>query len=898
MNGDELPHGARLNQFQIDGEPLGAGGFGITYRARDGNLGRTVAIKEYLPRDSAWRDPEGTVGPRSVALGDDYEWGLKKFLEEAQVLARLSHRAIVQVYEVIPRDGTAYIVMEHVEGRTLAKELRNKGLLGESQVRRLLEELTSGLEEVHDAGLLHRDIKPENVMLRQGDDSAVLIDFGAARRAGRQSRSTRALVTPGYAPVEQYSEDPSRQGPWTDIYALGAVAYVALSGEEPPEATVRIFSDELEPLTRVAAQPVSTELATAVHRALAVGHEDRPPDLTEWQKLLAPSDHSSPVPQHYPPVLSPLDPTPGGPTVVPAHRTATSRAAPAPVQASLSDDRYPTVEPDREPTEEPDRPSGPRPRWPYGPVAAVVALALVALAVIVLWPFRDVQPVDAPDEEASLASLAANTGGSRSDPPRTTPAADPPRTSPAADPPRTTPAADPPRTTPAADPPRTTPAADPPRTTPAADPPRTSPAADPPRTTPAADPPRTTPAADPPRTTPAADPPRTTPAADPPRTSPAADPLRTSPAADPPTRRRPQTRTTPAADPPARRRPPPRTAPAVDPPRTTTPAADPPPVRPDPMAERAAALLAEARQGGAQAQVDVALLYAGGNGIEQSYADALRWLQEAAGNDQPDAAMHLALMYAAGEGVPDNRDQGLYWFREFLQLSGHGGIPPSGQFDALHAETAAAYGDLTRDYLRQWHPTLNTSDELSPRGADPNGVFSRDAAALRTAFRRRADDVRNRRAGWTPPGAVRGELGVGAMAQRQRMPNLRRDALGYLVDGMRDAMNRDSATGGDSFESALEAIDAHSDAFDDLVRNLPFRTGVLKVDAEPENAIVFIDGTRYGTVDYMGDGQGQLVVAGQRTVRVSRDGYRAHEETIDIRPRERYLIRGNLERAR
>ncbi len=854
MNGDELPHGARLNQFQIDGEPLGAGGFGITYRARDGSLGRTVAIKEYLPRDLAWRDPEGNVGPRSVALGDDYEWGLKKFLKEAQTLAVLSHRAIVQVYEVIPRDGTAYIVMEHVEGRTLAEELRNKGLLGESRVRRLLEELTSGLEQVHETGLLHRDIKPQNVMLRQGDDSAVLIDFGAARRAGSQSRLTRALVTPGYAAVEQYSEDPSRQGPWTDIYALGAIAYVALSGEEPPEATVRIFSDELEPLTRVAAQPVSTELATAVHRALAVGHEDRPPDLTEWQKLLAPSDYSSPVPQHYPPVLPPLDPTPGGPRVVPVHRTSTSRAAAAPLHASPSDGRYPTVEPDRYPTVEPDRPSGPR--WPYGPVAAVVALALIALALIVLWPSRDVEPVDAPDEEASLA---ANTGGGRPDPLRATPATDPSFRRLATDPPRTTPATDPPRTTPATDPPRTTPAADPPRTTPAADPPRTSPAADPPRTSPAADPPRT------------------------------------SPAADPPARRRLPPR------PAQRRRPPPRTTPAAAPPRTTTPAADPPPIRPDPMAERAAALLAEARQGDAQAQVDVALLYAGGNGIERSYADALRWLQEAAGNDQSDAAMHLALMYAAGEGVPNNRDQALHWFREFLQLSGHGGILPSspaGQFDALLAETAAAYGDLTRDYLRQWNPIVNTSDELSPRGANPNGVFSRDARALRSASRQRAERVRNRRADWTLPDAVRGELRVGAMAQRDRMPNIRRDPLGYLVDEMRDAMNRDSARGGDSFESALEAIDAQSNTFNDLVSNLQFRTGVLKIDAEPDDAIVFIDGTRYGTVDDMDDGQGQLVVAGQRTIRVSRDGYRTHEETIDLRPRERYLIRGNLERAR
>ena len=321
------------------------------------------------------------------------------------------------------------------------------------------------------------------------------------------------------------------------------------------------------------------------------------------------------------------------------------------------------------------------------------------------------------------------------------------------------------------------------------------------------------------------------------------------------------------------------------------------------MAERAAALLAEARQGDAQAQVDVALLYAAGNGIEQSYADALRWLQEAAGNDQPEAAMHLALMYAVGEGVPNSRDQALYWFREFLQLSGYGDAAPGGeeQLDALVAETEAAYADLTRDYLRQWVPLSMeaTSVRLAYRGNDPRPVFRRAGQELRTTARQNAGNISNRRGNWTLPGAARSQLDLGAMAQRQRTPNIRRDAVGYLVDQMRDAMNRESeTTGGDRYRSALQAIDTRSRRFEDLVENLSSRVGAIKIDAEPEDAIVSIDGLRYGTVDAMNDDEGRVFLAGRRTIRVSRDGYRTHEETIDLRPRERYLIRGSLERAR
>ena len=156
------------------------------------------------------------------------------------------------MYRVFEAAGTAYMVTEYVEGETLAAGLKESGPWPEPQVRELLDALTEGLSAVHGEGLLHRDIKPGNVMVRP-DGTPVLIDFGAARQAmGRQSRSVTAVLTPGYAPIEQYSPR-GNQGPWTDIYALGALAYEALSGQVPEDATERVRRDRLRPVAEVAA---------------------------------------------------------------------------------------------------------------------------------------------------------------------------------------------------------------------------------------------------------------------------------------------------------------------------------------------------------------------------------------------------------------------------------------------------------------------------------------------------------------------------------------------------------------------------------------------------------------------------------------------------------------------
>ena len=288
--GDALAPGTRLDEFEIQ-RVLGSGGFGVTYLARDLRLDRLVAVKEYLPLMFGTRRRDGTVGPKSgTDAGEDYRWGLSRFLKEGQKLAQCDHPHVVKVYRDLEAWGTAYLVMEYVEGpdgraQSLKDELVAAGTLPVSRVRAILDALTSGLAVVHAAGLVHRDIKPANVMLRP-DGSPVLIDFGAARPVVTRQTESYLIATDGYAAWEQYVGDRSGQGPWTDIYALGAVAYEALSGEVPAKATERVEKDPVRPLSEVAVQPVSGGLAAAIDAALRVFRKDRPQSLEAWRKLL------------------------------------------------------------------------------------------------------------------------------------------------------------------------------------------------------------------------------------------------------------------------------------------------------------------------------------------------------------------------------------------------------------------------------------------------------------------------------------------------------------------------------------------------------------------------------------------------------------------------------------
>ena len=293
-----LPKKYRLHEYTLQ-SVLGFGGFGMTYLGYDHHLARPVAIKEYLPLDIATRNTDDhSVVPNASNSRDNFKWGLKRFLEEARTLRLFDHRHIVKVFRFVEAHGTGYIVMEYAEGETLLDFLNRKAVLTESELKEILFPLLDGLEAVHGADLLHRDIKPENIVIRAEDASPVLIDFGAARQAiGTISRSLSSILTPGYAPFEQYATAINNQGPWTDIYALGAVCYHALTGEVPDDAIDRTHDDQLVPLAeRCSKDQASRGFLSAIDRALQVNKEDRPQTIGAWRAELFPDPIPDPIP--------------------------------------------------------------------------------------------------------------------------------------------------------------------------------------------------------------------------------------------------------------------------------------------------------------------------------------------------------------------------------------------------------------------------------------------------------------------------------------------------------------------------------------------------------------------------------------------------------------------------
>ena len=226
-----LPLGSMLMEYRL-ASVLGAGGFGITYLAHDTNLEKDVAIKEYLPGAVAVRGSGGAVLPTTSGLEKEYRWGLDRFIQEARTLAKFSHPHIVRVNRFFEANGTGYMVMDYEAGESLKAWLQRNPFPPEPTLRAMLAPLLDGLEKVHAAGFLHRDIKPDNIFIRK-DGGPVLIDFGSARQAvAGASQALTTIVSPGYAPFEQYTTS-AEQGPWSDIYSLSGVLYFAVDRSEP-----------------------------------------------------------------------------------------------------------------------------------------------------------------------------------------------------------------------------------------------------------------------------------------------------------------------------------------------------------------------------------------------------------------------------------------------------------------------------------------------------------------------------------------------------------------------------------------------------------------------------------------------------------------------------------------
>ena len=282
-----LPPGYIMNEYRIDAV-LGLGGFGITYLAWDMNLHTQVAIKEYLPNDLVFRDENSPiVKVKSSDEEDNYQLGLERFISESRTLASFRHPNIIRVLRFFGENNTIYMVMEYEVGESLNNWLKKRFsrkmlTLLDTDIIRMFTPLLQGLAKVHDAGFLHRDIKPANIYVRD-DDSLVLLDFGAARRTlgGRSTAGITSIVTPGYAPLEQYYSH-GRQGPWSDIYAMGGVLYWLVAGRKPVEAAARVHDDPQEPAVEVGCGHYAKSFLQAIDWALYPDDTKRPQNVAEF----------------------------------------------------------------------------------------------------------------------------------------------------------------------------------------------------------------------------------------------------------------------------------------------------------------------------------------------------------------------------------------------------------------------------------------------------------------------------------------------------------------------------------------------------------------------------------------------------------------------------------------
>jgi serine/threonine protein kinase len=283
-----LPSGILLREGRYYiGRALGQGGFGITYLGWDNAQSARVAIKEYFPFSLVTRSP----GDQSVSFAGedartDFDYGLVRFMDEARVLASLSSApGIVAILDVFQENSLAYMVMEYLDGQDLKRVLSESGgRIPHELARNIALRIIDALRDVHAQGLMHRDVSPDNIFIGKGG-SVKLIDFGAARFAfGTQNKSLSVVLKPSYAPVEQY-QTRGNQGPWTDIYALGATLYRCVTGRLPPESLSRLESDKLRlPSELGIAIPRSME--AAIQKALAVKPKDRFQSMQEFRDAL------------------------------------------------------------------------------------------------------------------------------------------------------------------------------------------------------------------------------------------------------------------------------------------------------------------------------------------------------------------------------------------------------------------------------------------------------------------------------------------------------------------------------------------------------------------------------------------------------------------------------------
>ena len=270
-----LRMGTRLNNRYLIQGVLGEGGFGITYVGMDEVLCQKVAVKEFFPRGAITRNNQQTNEVVSVygTKAANFHQGEEKFLQEARTLAQFNNVAgVVRVQDFFRENGTAYIVMEYLEGITLKQYLQTYGPISVEEMQNIFAPILEALDKIHQNGVIHRDISPDNIMcLPEGE--AKLMDFGAARDYTDYSEEGLSVILKmGFAPIEQY-DSHGKQGPWTDIYALGATMYQCLTGRKPDDATKRSLEDTL-----VSPSMLGVRIAPPVEYAIMGALQIRPAD--------------------------------------------------------------------------------------------------------------------------------------------------------------------------------------------------------------------------------------------------------------------------------------------------------------------------------------------------------------------------------------------------------------------------------------------------------------------------------------------------------------------------------------------------------------------------------------------------------------------------------------------
>ncbi len=266
-----LPFDTIIHGRYLIGRVLGFGGFGITYQGMNIETNQFVAIKEYYPNGMVSRYP-GTTQVSVISSFETFSKEKDKFLQEARIIYHCRNSHILHIYSLFEENGTAYYVMEFLEGRDLMHYLKDSG--GRIDWRELYPitlQIMEALEVVHKEGIIHRDISPDNIYLCS-DNTAKIIDFGTARSV-YDGKSKSVILKKGYAPIEQYAKNGT-QGPWTDVYALGATLYRSLTGKIPVEATQRQMQDTLQRPSELGIQ-LPQNVENAIMQALCVREANR-----------------------------------------------------------------------------------------------------------------------------------------------------------------------------------------------------------------------------------------------------------------------------------------------------------------------------------------------------------------------------------------------------------------------------------------------------------------------------------------------------------------------------------------------------------------------------------------------------------------------------------------------